>query len=297
MNILITGGTGLVGSHFIQRYGDDHSITVLTRHPKNARKKLGPTVSLLASLGELENLNHFDAVINLAGEPIAEKRWTDAQRERIEQSRWHITESLVGLFAASETPPHTFISGSAIGYYGRQGTTPVTEAEHTPNDEFSHRLCKQWETIALRAESSKTRVCLLRTGIVLSRNGGALKKMLLPFRLGLGGPMGDGKQMMSWIHIHDMTAGIMFLLEHPECSGPYNFTAPKPVNNETFSKTLGKSLHRPAFFRAPAFVLRLAFGEMSDLMLTGQAVLPERLEQAGYTFEYGELKEALDACV
>lgn len=295
MNILITGGTGLVGSAFIQRFGDDYNITVLSRHPERAHKKLGPTVSVLASLGELENLNHFDAVINLAGEPIADKRWTSAQRKRIEKSRWHITDTLVGLFEASESPPHTFISGSAIGYYGRQGTTPVTEAKNTPNDEFSHRLCKYWEDIALRAKSDKTRVCLLRTGIVLARQGGALKKMVPPFRLGLGGPMGSGEQMMSWIHINDMTAAIQFLLQQRDCSGAYNLTAPNPVNNATFSKTLGKVLHRPAFFRVPAFVLRLGFGEMSDLLLTGQAVLPERLQQAGYNFEYEELHQALEA--
>lgn len=296
MNILITGGTGLVGSAFIQRYGDEYSITVLSRHPERARKKLGPTVTVIASLGELENLNHFDAVINLAGEPIADKRWTAAQRERIEKSRWHITDALVGLFEASESPPHTFLSGSAIGYYGRQGETPVTETNNTPNDEFSHRLCKYWEDIALRAKSDNTRVCLLRTGIVLARQGGALKKMLPPFRFGLGGPMGSGKQMMSWIHINDMTAAIQFLLQQRDCHGPYNLTAPNPVNNATFSKTLGKVLHRPTFFKVPAFVLRLGFGEMSDLLLTGQAVIPERLQQAGFTFEFEDLHPALEAC-
>lgn len=297
MKILMTGGTGFVGSAFIKRYGDQHEITVVSRHPKQAKKTLGPTVSVLPSLAELEHLNAFDAVINLAGEPIADKRWTDAQKERIEQSRWHITETLVGLCAASDHPPHTFLSGSAIGYYGRQGATPVTEDDNTPHDEFSHQLCKRWEAIAQEAASEQTRVCLLRTGVVLAGHGGALKKMLPPFRLGLGGPIGDGQQMMSWIHLDDMVAGIQFLLEHDQCQGPYNFTAPHPASNEAFSKTLGKVLHRPAFFRVPAFVLRTALGEMSDLLLTGQAVLPQRLEQAGFVFEYPQLEQALHASV
>lgn len=297
MKILLTGGTGLIGSAFIQQCGDPHEITVVSRRPTHAKKRLGPSVTVIPTLTELKNLNAFDAVINLAGEPIADKRWTSAQKQKIEHSRWHTTELLVKALAASDTPPHTFISGSAIGYYGRQGAEPITEEKHTVHDEFSHQLCKKWEAIAEQASSANTRVCLLRTGIVLAPQGGALKKMLPPFRLGLGGPMGHGQQHMSWIHLDDMVAGIQFLLDHKTCHGAFNFTAPQPVSNEDFSKTLARVLRRPAIFRVPSFVLRTALGEMSDLLLTGQAVLPQRLEQAGFHFQYARLEEALHACV
>lgn len=293
MKILITGATGLVGSAFIRKYGEQHEITALSRSPEKASKKLGKSVRVIASLSELDNLNNFDAVLNLAGEPIADKRWSEKQKERIQKSRFRITEQLAALIQNSERPPEVFISGSAVGFYGRQGTKKVSETEGTPHDEFSHQLCKQWEQLANEAASPETRVCLLRTGIVVASSGGALKRMAPPFKFGLGGPIGDGQQMMSWIHIHDMVAAIDFLLHKQDCAGAYNLTAPNPVNNETFSKTLAKVLHRPAIFRVPAFVMRMAFGEMSDLLLTGQAVIPERLLAEGFKFEYPELEPAL----
>ncbi|RUO19290.1 TIGR01777 family protein [Aliidiomarina iranensis] len=293
MKILITGATGLVGSAFIRKYGEQHEITALSRTPSKASKKLGRGIRVLGSLAELDNLNNYDAVINLAGEPIAEKRWSEAQKERIENSRFRITEQLTALIKNSEHPPEVFISGSAVGFYGRQGEKLVSETEGTPHKEFSHELCQRWEQLANEAASSQTRVCLLRTGIVLARSGGALQRMAPPFKFGLGGPIGDGQQMMSWIHIADMVAAIDFLLNKTACAGAYNLTAPEPVNNEVFSKTLAKVLHRPAIFRVPAFVMRLAFGEMSDLLLTGQAVVPKRLLEAGFQFEYSKLEPAL----
>ena len=293
MKILITGATGLVGSAFIRKYGELHEITALSRTPSKASKKLGRGIRVLGSLAELDNLNNYDAVINLAGEPIAEKRWSEAQKERIENSRFRITEQLTALIKNSEHPPEVFISGSAVGFYGRQGEKLVSETEGTPHKEFSHELCQRWEQLANEAASSQTRVCLLRTGIVLARSGGALQRMAPPFKFGLGGPIGDGQQMMSWIHIADMVAAIDFLLNKTACAGAYNLTAPEPVNNEVFSKTLAKVLHRPAIFRVPAFVMRLAFGEMSDLLLTGQAVVPKRLLEAGFQFEYSKLEPAL----
>lgn len=293
MKLFITGATGLIGRTYLRHYGDQHDVTVLTRNPEKARKTLGSSVRTVVSLSEFDHFNEFDAVINLAGEPIAEKRWSDKQKQRIQQSRFRITEQLSALIQNSERPPKVFISGSAVGFYGRQGEQVVSETKGTPHDEFSHQLCKQWEQLANQAGSEHTRVCLLRTGIVLARLGGALERMAPPFKFGLGGPIGNGKQMMSWIHIHDMIAGIDFLLHHDECAGAYNFTAPTPVSNKTFSKTLGKVLHRPVIFRVPAFTMRLAFGEMADLLLTGQAVVPERLEQAGFTFKYRELEPAI----
>lgn len=296
MKMLITGGTGLIGSALYRKLHGQHQITVLTRDPNKAHKKLGNQAQTLTSLDTLTDLNDFDAVINLAGEPIANKRWTAQQKQRIEQSRFQITEQLVKLFAQSATPPKVLISGSAMGYYGRQGKTPVTEKAHQVHDEFSHRLCAQWESIALQAQSEQTRVCLLRTGLVLAKQGGALAKMALPFKLGLGGPIGDGEQMMSWIYLDDMVDAVIFLLQQNNAQGPYNLTAPTPVSNNEFSQTLANTLHRPCVFRVPAFVMEGLLGEMSEMILTGQAVLPERLQEAGFKFKHRHLKGALQDC-
>lgn len=291
MKILITGGTGLIGSAFISRF--QHEYTILTRRPESAARQLGEQHTYIHHLSALRNLNDFDAVINLAGEPIAEKRWSTRQKSRIERSRWQITDELVSLLEASSQPPNVFISGSAVGYYGRQGETKVTERDYIAHDEFSHQLCKTWEDKAKQA-ADKTRLCIVRTGIVLAPKGGALERMVPPFKFGLGGPIGHGQQMMSWIHIQDMLSVIHFLMENEDSSGIYNATAPNPVSNEAFSQSLANVLHRPCLFRVPGFVMKLAFGEMSDLLLTGQAVIPEKLEECGFKFEFNELKPALE---
>lgn len=296
MKILLTGGTGLIGSALYKKLHGQHQITVLTRNPNKAYDKLGKDTQTLTSLDKLTDLNDFDAVINLAGEPIADKRWTAQQKQRIEQSRFQITEQLVKLFSNSATPPGVLISGSAMGYYGRQGKTPVTEDKHQVHDEFSHRLCAQWEAIALQAQSEQTRVCLSRTGLVLAKQGGALAKMALPFKLGLGGPIGNGEQMMSWIYLDDMVDALIFLLQQDNAQGPFNLTAPQPVSNNEFSRTLASVLHRPCVFRVPAFVMKGLLGEMADMILTGQAVLPQRLEEAGFEFQHRQLQGALQDC-
>lgn len=296
MHILMTGATGLIGSALYKKLRNQHQITVLTRDTTKAYKKLGHDIQAINGLDQLNHLDDFDAVINLAGEPIADKRWTDKQIERIEQSRFGITEQLVQLFKQSSDAPTVLISGSAIGYYGRQGTTPVTESDHQVYDEFTHRLCAKWEGIAKQAESEQTRVCMLRTGIVLARDGGALAKMAMPFKLGIGGPIGHGRQMMSWVHLDDMVDLIIFLLHHDSLSGPFNATAPQPVTNNEFSQTLAKTLNRPCLFRVPAFVMRTLLGDMADMILTGQAVLPERLQQNGFQFRHPELADALRHC-
>ncbi|AWL11702.1 Protein Rcp [Saliniradius amylolyticus] len=293
MNLFITGGTGLVGSTLIGALTEDYKVTVLTRDTDHAREVLGDRVRLVTDLDELKHLNEFDIVLNLAGEPIADKRWTARQKEKICQSRWHITDKLSELIQASEQPPVLFISGSAVGYYGRQGNKLVTEDETHCYDEFSHKVCAKWEKLALRAESEQTRVCLLRTGIVLSDHGGALQKMLPAFRFGLGGPISKGDQYMSWIHLQDMISAIRFLMVQGDAKGPYNLTAPEPVTNEQFSRTLAETLNRPCLFRVPAFMLRLMFGEMADLLLYGQRVLPRRLEQAGFHFRFQQLPGAM----
>lgn len=292
MEILVTGGSGLIGRHLIPRLLEfGHKVTVVTRSPEKTRRLLDARVSLLNGLGELQNLDAFDAVINLAGEPIADKRWSEQQKQRLCQSRWQITERLVELFKASARPPEVFISGSATGYYGDLGEVVVTEDE-PPHNEFTHKLCARWEQIACGAQSEATRVCLLRTGVVLAPKGGILAKMLPLFRLGLGGPIGNGRQYLAWIHVDDMVNGILWLLDN-DLRGPFNMVSPYPVRNEQFAHALGHALKRPAILRAPATAIRLLMGESSVLVLGGQRALPKRLEEAGFGFRWFDLEEAL----
>lgn len=292
MKILVTGGTGLIGGHLVPRLQElGHQVTVLTRRPDDARKKLNDRVILWNTLEDKHNLDGIDAVINLAGEPIADKRWTTEQKDRLCQSRWRITKKLADLINASETPPSVLISGSATGYYGDLGEVVVTE-EEPPHNEFTHKLCARWEQIACEAQSDKTRVCLLRTGVVLAPKGGILAKMIPPFRLGLGGPIGNGRQYLAWIHIDDMVNAILWLLDN-DLRGPFNMVSPYPVRNEQFAHALGHALQRPAILRVPATVIRLLMGESSVLVLGGQRALPKRLEAAGFPFRWYDLEEAL----
>ncbi|WFQ79901.1 TIGR01777 family oxidoreductase [Xenorhabdus sp. SF857] len=293
MRILITGGTGLIGHRLTcQLMSLSHSITILSRSPQKVYSLFSDRVECWTTLNDQHHLNGFDAVINLAGEPIINKRWTLKQKEKLCQGRWQLTEQLSKLIKASESPPSVFISGSAVGYYGDQGQAVVTEND-LPHNEFAHQLCERWEQLALQAQSDKTRVCLLRTGIVLAPKGGALQKMLPLFRLGLGGAIGTGKQYMPWIHIDDMVNGLYYLLVSPDLYGPFNMTSPYPVHNELFSATLATVLHRPAFMRIPAFVLKVMMGEAAELVLGGQQAIPKRLEEAGFGFRYFQLEEAL----
>lgn len=292
MQILITGGTGLIGSHLVPRLLElGHDVTVVTRNPDKARTLFDPKVECWKGLSDHRNLDGFGAVINLAGEPIADKRWSESQKQRLCQSRWQITERLVEMFKASQQPPAVFISGSAAGYYGDLGEVVVNEDE-PPHNEFTHKLCARWEQIACGAQSEHTRVCLLRTGVVLAPKGGILAKLLPIFRLGLGGPMGDGRQYLAWIHIDDMVNGILWLLDN-DLRGPFNMVSPYPVRNEQFSHALGHVLNRPAFMRAPAMVVRTMMGESSVLVLGGQRALPKRLEESGFGFRWYDLEEAL----
>ncbi|MDW2642279.1 TIGR01777 family oxidoreductase [Citrobacter sp. HN-141] len=292
MQILITGGTGLIGRHLIPCLLElGHQITVVTRTPDKARQILDSRVTLWKGLEEQQNLDGIDAVINLAGEPIADKRWSAEQKERLCQSRWGITQKLVDLIKVSDTPPAVLISGSATGYYGDLGEVVVTE-EEPPHNEFTHKLCARWEQIASAAQSDRTRVCLLRTGVVLASTGGILAKMVPPFRLGLGGPIGNGRQYLAWIHVDDMVNGIIWLLDN-NLRGPFNMVSPYPVRNEQFAHALGHALNRPAILRVPAAAMRLLMGESSVLVLGGQRALPKRLEAAGFAFRWYDLEEAL----
>lgn len=294
MKILITGGTGLIGTQLVQELvSRSHQITVLSRSPQKVYSLFCKAVECWTSLNDKKNLNDFDAVINLAGEPIAEKRWTDEQKKILCDSRWKITQQLTELINASETPPTVFLSGSAVGYYGDQGQSVITEFDQ-PHDEFTHQLAQHWEALAQNAQSAATRVCLMRTGLVLSPKGGVLAKVLPIFKMAAGGPIGHGKQFMPWIHIDDMVRAICFLLDTPELSGPFNMTAPYPVHNDQFAAILGDIINRPAFVRTPAFVIKTMLGESAALVLGGQQAIPKRLEEAGFEFKFVELKDALE---
>ncbi len=292
MKILMTGATGLVGSALVEFWQDQHQLTVFTRNIAKARKRFGNRVEYIDNLTDID-LNSIEAVINLAGEPIADGRWTERRKRVICESRWQLTEQLASLILQAKTPPKVLINASAIGFYGRQSDERIDEDFSSFYPEFSHDVCAKWENLANRCRSEKTRVCILRIGIVLAAKGGALAKMLPAFRFGLGGKIASGEQMMSWIHLADLVAAIDFLLEKPELSGVFNATAPNATSNSQWTRLLGEQLGKSTPFTTPAFVLRLLFGEMADLLLFGQNVYPKRLLEAGFQFKFNQLRAAL----
>ncbi|WP_299021425.1 TIGR01777 family oxidoreductase [uncultured Photobacterium sp.] len=292
MKIFVTGGTGFIGKALLPHFCQDH-VTVLSRNPNRAYQRLGHHINVISDLDELTDFNDIDVVINLAGEPIVNKRWSSRQKEIICKSRWEITRKLVEKIKASSNPPHTFISGSAVGIYGDQKSASFDESLKVDNNDFAHLVCRKWEEAALEAQSEKTRVCLLRTGIVLAKQGGALARMLPAYQLGFGGPIGNGEQYFPWIHMQDMVKGILFLLKHREAQGVYNFTAPNPVTNKEFSQTLARVLRRPHIMKTPAWVLKAALGESARLLLDSQRAIPARLQQQGFHFSYPKLEHAL----
>jgi hypothetical protein len=250
-------------------------------------------VKFIASLDHLQTLDGFDAVINLAGEPIIDKRWSPQQKHIICQSRWSLTQQLVDLFALSQTPPSVFLNGSAIGVYGDGGDEVLTESSAVAVTDFPTKLCLGWEEVALQAKPY-TRVVLLRTGIVLAARGGALGKMLLPFKCCLGGRIGDGKQFMSWIHYQDHINAMHFSLLDTSVLGAVNLVAPEAQTNSAFTQTLAKTLNRVAVFPLPKKILQLLLGESSCLLLDSQRIAPQKLLQSGFEFKFPSLKSALD---
>ncbi|MCK0752994.1 MULTISPECIES: TIGR01777 family oxidoreductase [Chromohalobacter] len=294
MRILITGGSGFVGRLLCHRLHEaGHRLLVVSRSPARAQTHLPEGIEIRESVMAFVD-DAPEAIVNLAGEPIADKRWSEAQKQRLLESRLTITRELVTLCERLETPPRVMVSGSAMGFYGAQGERDVTE-QTPPTDEFAHRLCAQWESAARAAEPLGVRVALLRTGLVLDAGGGTLTKLLPPFRLGLGGRLGSGRQYMPWIHREDLVRIVLLLLERDDLEGPFNASAPHPVTNADFTRTLAHHLHRPALMKVPAGLLRLALGEMSRLLLTGARMRPARLEAAGFTFHYPTLDSALKA--
>ena len=296
MRVLITGGSGFVGQRLCQRLAEaDHRLLVVSRDPEAVRKRLPEGAEVRRSVLDFVDTPP-DAIVNLAGESIAARRWSDDQKSRLIDSRVNITRDLVMLCeqlkSSGGRAPRVMVSASAMGYYGDQGDREVTE-ETPPHDEFAHRLCKRWEETAREAADYGTRVAILRIGLVLDAGGGSLQKMLPPFKLGLGGRFGSGKQFMPWVHREDLVRAILFLLDNDELEGAFNASAPHPVTNAEFSRTLAKRLRRPAIFPVPAFVLETAFGEMSRLLLTGADMRPKRLQEAGFQFQFETLDAAL----
>jgi len=294
MHILLTGGTGLIGRGLCQQLtAQGHQLTVWSRTPQRVASLCGAQVRGIGGLQEIAE-EPLDAVINLAGAPIADRPWSDKRRALLLASRIELTEQLVSWLKSRTQRPAVLISGSAVGWYGDAGEREMNEAQTTPGDDFAAHLCAAWETAAQQAEALGIRVVLVRTGLVLAPDGGFLKRLLLPFKLGLGGPIGSGRQWMPWIHLADEIALIEFLLQHDNAQGPYNACAPQPVRNADFARALGRVLHRPALLPLPGFALRLGLGELSGLLLGGQRAVPQRLLEAGFNFRFSTLPAALD---
>jgi uncharacterized protein (TIGR01777 family) len=301
MKIVIAGGTGFLGRPLVQALAaDHHEIVLLTRAaPPPANGATTPRLVQWTPKAEsgpwTSEIDRAGAVVNLAGESIAARRWSPAQKRRILQSRLSATRSLVTAIRAAATPPVAFVSGSAVGFYGSRGDEIATE-DTPPGDDFLASVCVQWEAEAARAASPRTRVVALRTGLVLERDGGALPRMLPPFWIGAGGPVGTGRQYWPWIHRGDWVDLVRWAIRSANVSGAVNATAPTPVTNLEFARTLGRVIRRPAFMPAPAFALKLLMGEMAEaLLFSGQRAVPQKAERLGFTFRYRQLEDALRA--
>jgi uncharacterized protein (TIGR01777 family) len=294
MKILVSGATGLVGNALtaalIKQGHELFSLVRRTPAPDGREIEWHPNKGLI----DAEKLESFGVVIHLAGESIASGRWTDEKKKSIRDSRVKGTTLLSEALSKLSKPPDTFISASAIGFYGSRGEELLTE-QSAPGNDFLADVCVDWEDSIAAVKASGSRTILARFGIILDKEGGALEKMLTPFRMGIGGKVGDGQQWMSWIALDDVIQGLLFLIENKSIDGPVNFVAPRPVRNVEFTKTLGSVLSRPTIFPVPAFAARLAFGEMADgLLLSSAKVEPKKLLECGFKFSYPTLKPALE---
>jgi uncharacterized protein (TIGR01777 family) len=289
MNILITGGTGFIGSaltkFFIQK---GYLTTILSRNCLALS-----SVRIIKSIEQINVDEKIDIIINLAGAPI-NKKWTNSYKEVLIDSRLEITKNLILLIKSLKTKPNLLISASAIGYYGNQSNNYIDENSLYIND-FTHKLCNLWELEAKKAEKLGVRTCITRLGVVLGKNGGALEEMLPIFRLGLGAKIGSGKQFFSWVHIDDIIGAFNFLIKDKTQKGIYNLTSPNPVTNYRFTKELGKMINRPTVLTIPKFVIKMIFGEMGDkLLLNGSAVYPKKLLDSGYEFQFKTIEASLE---
>ena len=296
MRILITGASGLIGQALQKSFAEKgHDLLLASR--KEATDDQHIQWSIEDGFAEPEKLEGIDAVVHLAGESVSGLRWTDEKKKAIRDSRVLGTRNVVDAISKLKDKPKVFVAASAIGFYGERGDEEVTESS-AAGDNFLAEVSKAWESESRRAEDAGIRTVLLRTGIVLSKDGGALATMLTPFKLGVGGVVGSGKQWMSWISLDDHVAAINYAIENENLRGAVNSVSPNPVTNEEFTKTLGEVLYRPTFLPLPEFAVSMVFGEMGDaLLLTSTKVLPKRLEGVGFEFKYPELKAAIQNAV
>jgi hypothetical protein len=297
MRVIITGGTGLIGralSHNLIK--DRHEVIVLTRNPAQADLPPGATAERWDARS-VEGWGHWvdgaDAIVNLAGAGLADGRWTAARKALIRNSRLDAGRAVVQAVQKAQRKPEVVLQSSAVGYYGPRDDSVITE-EAMPGVDFSARVCVDWEASTAAVEKLGVRRAIIRSGVVLSTGGGVLPKMSLPFKFFIGGPIGSGKQWLSWIHLADEIAAIRFLIENKAAAGQFNLVAPNPLTNADFSRAIGKVLGRPAIMPTPAFALKLAFGEMSTVLLTGQRVVPQRLQALGFNFQFSEAEAALE---
>jgi uncharacterized protein (TIGR01777 family) len=299
MRVVVTGGTGFIGSGLCRHLAaSGHDPVVLTRDPSGAERRLGPGVQVQRwqprEPGDWERaLNGADGVINLAGESIGDRRWTAAQKAAIRESRIVGTRLIVEAIARAEPRPRVLLSASASGYYGPRGDEPVHESDG-PGDDFLARVCREWEREARAAESLGLRVALIRTGVALGGNGGALARLLPPFKMFVGGPLGSGRQGFPWVHLADVVGIYLWALQEDAVAGPLNASGPEPLTNRQFCQVLGRALGRPCWAPVPAFVLKILLGEMAEpLLLHGQRMVPARTQQLGYRFKFQTAEAAL----
>jgi uncharacterized protein len=297
MRVLITGATGFIGRSLAQRF---ERPVVLSRRPERARELLGEVEAFAwepeAGPAPAESLRGVEVVFHLAGEPVAAGRWTAARKARIRSSRVESTRNLVAALEASPARPRALIAASAVGFYGSRGDDVLDES--SPSGEgFLAEVCRDWEAVALRAESLGVRVVTPRIGIVLGKGGGALERMAPPFKLGLGGPLGNGGHWMSWIHLEDLLGILLLAARSERVRGAINAVGPAPVTNRQFTRALAAAVRRPAIFPVPGFALRLMFGELASEIMASQRVLPKMAEKAGFRFQYPTVEQALSAAL
>jgi uncharacterized protein (TIGR01777 family) len=298
MKLVIAGATGLIGQLLTRSLIEGgHKITALRRSTSVGQTNVHPSLEFAAWDGKTagnwsRHIDGADAVINLSGQSLASGRWTEARKQQLLASRIDPTTAIVEAIRAAKVKPSSLLNASAVGYYGHVPEGVVTE-DHSSGEDFMGRLCSNWEAAANAAGNLGVRVILLRSSIVLDPQGGALQRMLLPYRMFVGGPLGSGNQWLPWIHREDEVRAIQFALEQTILSGPLNLVAPEPARMQEFSKALGKVLRRPSGFRVPAYVLRAILGEMADVVLSGQRAVPQKLTEAGFEFRFPMLEEAL----
>lgn len=294
MHILLTGGTGLIGRSLCRYWlAQGHDVVVYSRQPEQVPRLCGGSVRGIGKLADYGE-QPLDAVVNLAGAPIADRPWTGKRKALLLASRVALTAQLVSWLGTRANKPQVLLSGSAVGWYGDGGEHLLSEDSPALGDDFAAQLCAAWEFEAQQAQALGIRVVLLRTGLVLARDGGFLARLLLPFKFGLGGRLGNGRQWMPWIHLADQVALIDFLLRQSDASGAFNACAPQPVRNSEFTQALGRVLHRPTLLPVPAFLLRGLLGELAGLLLGGQRALPSRLTAAGFVFQFNDVDSALN---